>query len=507
MLEKYLALTALVLIVFASGCLNQLTPQKEEVVCNPPYIRFGAECCLDENANQVCDRDEQVKALAAETSSTVPASTMPVTSTVAKTASLTQTTVPATTSVLATTSISIACYNFSQCPADQQGKLRCDGNAVKRDDTTFYCAYPGTEKAECKGKVKAKTISTCGAGERCVGGQCLGEDGQPVATTLGCAWNKGECDAYCLDKCTDQAMTVKDCVLDLTSCTCSVICQGASATTVPSTTQPATTTTPGTTTVTATTVPSTTITVTSSCEGDLHDDNTCDGACNTDCETCELYPNTPCYWCKKDCGILGSGWTNSLTCDLNHNVLERNDACGCYKCTEVCPKDDGYYLRPGCDGDCASILCRNVSESQPQSQYKDCLMCYPPVCGNGLIEPGEDCEVDADCLGYAYCDADCECQPDCIDFCDDQGVNGYQWINDGVGGSPNIASSAACSNWAQAKLTAISAQCKTSCVASASYSYDGSYACCCVDWNSLACADCPGQNPVCPPTQDCKDTL
>lgn len=167
---------------------------------------------MDENANQVCDRHEQVKAPAAETSSTVPATTLQATTTVVKTTSQTQTTSLATTIVAAKTTISIACSNVSQCQADQQGKLRCHGNTIKRDDTTFYCAYPGNEKAECKGKVKAKTISTCGTGERCVGGQCLGEDGQPVATTLGCAWNKGECDAYCLDKCKDQAMTVKDSV-------------------------------------------------------------------------------------------------------------------------------------------------------------------------------------------------------------------------------------------------------------------------------------------------------
>ena len=30
----------------------------EEVVCNPPYIRYGLECCLDANNNTICDRDE-----------------------------------------------------------------------------------------------------------------------------------------------------------------------------------------------------------------------------------------------------------------------------------------------------------------------------------------------------------------------------------------------------------------------------------------------------------------
>ncbi len=34
------------------------TPQKEEIICNLPYIRHGEECCLDENNNEICDEDE-----------------------------------------------------------------------------------------------------------------------------------------------------------------------------------------------------------------------------------------------------------------------------------------------------------------------------------------------------------------------------------------------------------------------------------------------------------------
>lgn len=31
----------------------------EEVVCNRPYIRVGTSCCLDENDNMICDKDEE----------------------------------------------------------------------------------------------------------------------------------------------------------------------------------------------------------------------------------------------------------------------------------------------------------------------------------------------------------------------------------------------------------------------------------------------------------------
>ncbi|MGV8142841.1 MAG: right-handed parallel beta-helix repeat-containing protein [Candidatus Pacearchaeota archaeon] len=32
----------------------------EEIVCNAPYIRYGKECCLDQNTNNICDSDESL---------------------------------------------------------------------------------------------------------------------------------------------------------------------------------------------------------------------------------------------------------------------------------------------------------------------------------------------------------------------------------------------------------------------------------------------------------------
>ncbi|MDD5193493.1 MAG: hypothetical protein PHF67_02805 [Candidatus Nanoarchaeia archaeon] len=33
----------------------------QEITCNYPYIKVGDECCLDKDANWICDRDEQSK--------------------------------------------------------------------------------------------------------------------------------------------------------------------------------------------------------------------------------------------------------------------------------------------------------------------------------------------------------------------------------------------------------------------------------------------------------------
>jgi len=41
----------LILIIFINGC-------SQKIVCNKPYILVGTECCLDNNDNTVCDKDE-----------------------------------------------------------------------------------------------------------------------------------------------------------------------------------------------------------------------------------------------------------------------------------------------------------------------------------------------------------------------------------------------------------------------------------------------------------------
>jgi len=59
----------LLLIMFISGCegidISQLSDEDLErisekaIVCNAPYIRYAADCCLDQNDNKICDRDER----------------------------------------------------------------------------------------------------------------------------------------------------------------------------------------------------------------------------------------------------------------------------------------------------------------------------------------------------------------------------------------------------------------------------------------------------------------
>lgn len=43
-------------ILLVSGCITGETPGKS--TCNPPYIAYGTDCCLDQNSNDICDNDE-----------------------------------------------------------------------------------------------------------------------------------------------------------------------------------------------------------------------------------------------------------------------------------------------------------------------------------------------------------------------------------------------------------------------------------------------------------------
>lgn len=70
-MKKLIIIILLFMAIFIAGCsqadlgkINLSSVSKEDInkviVCNPPYIRYAAECCLDKNNNSICDRDEVV---------------------------------------------------------------------------------------------------------------------------------------------------------------------------------------------------------------------------------------------------------------------------------------------------------------------------------------------------------------------------------------------------------------------------------------------------------------
>lgn len=53
---KWLIITLILASLLVSGIVG--CEQEQESICNAPYIQVGTECCLDENDNGICDRDE-----------------------------------------------------------------------------------------------------------------------------------------------------------------------------------------------------------------------------------------------------------------------------------------------------------------------------------------------------------------------------------------------------------------------------------------------------------------
>jgi len=54
--KKILLLGIAIATIFISGCVQQ--SKQETIICNSPYMKVGTECCLDQNSNNICDKDE-----------------------------------------------------------------------------------------------------------------------------------------------------------------------------------------------------------------------------------------------------------------------------------------------------------------------------------------------------------------------------------------------------------------------------------------------------------------
>src|SRR3989338_914500 len=52
----------MIVLIFLSGCsFTDKTGSAVKSVCNSPYFEYKTnECCLDTNANSICDKDESV---------------------------------------------------------------------------------------------------------------------------------------------------------------------------------------------------------------------------------------------------------------------------------------------------------------------------------------------------------------------------------------------------------------------------------------------------------------
>lgn len=524
---------AIVLItILFSGCIAQQPAEKQQTTieqtttqpfCPQPYFEYKAgECCLDKNDNRICDKDEVTTIQPSQTTTTlIQTTTNPTTTQLSQTTTtITQTTTQPgqTTTTIIQQKCPTGYYdndpNCSQsCPL---GYLcRQSGVTVKYDGQTIYC-YQCTSACPLNDPDYTYYYKNSICENKCntIGGwMCFESNVYDNCYYCGkpCPDNYYYKDNKCADKC--QAGTECTKSTQLVDCYwCKNPCP----------------------------------------EGYYYKDSTCGGSCEI-YEHCDK-TTEECYLCVPKCspGYYYKNSTCGNECDLEEACIPLTGQPDCYYCkatttttshvtttatpttTEVTTTALDTSSSSSSSSRSSSIASSTTSRnsstssrgssssSSSSSSSKRTTTTTVPVCGNGVLEPGEQCEHDSDCPGYGYCDIDCKCYPDCGAYCDDQGVDGYDWINDGNPGSPVTTSQAQCTAWANQKLQQISqpaqnpgdpGYCKTSCVASAFYDYNGEY-CCCVDWNQLDCNNCPcGTAPLppcpvqCPSRQECLDTL
>ncbi len=183
-------------IILASGCVQEEKEDSDGIVCNSPYIRVGMECCLDRNADGVCDADQTTSTrptTAPTTSTTLPTTTTaPTTSstlattttspTTSTTSPMTVTTSSTTTTVTTTSTLPAPCFD-----PDGEGPYTKQTVSKGYKAATDRCLNTATLfEYVCAGNIISSKTIQCGKG--CKDGACIGcvdTDGGQVTDTKG----------------------------------------------------------------------------------------------------------------------------------------------------------------------------------------------------------------------------------------------------------------------------------------------------------------------------------
>jgi hypothetical protein len=148
------------LILILSGCISQ------SPTCNKPYILVGNNCCLDENADSICDKDKLVATTLEEITTTTIEEIVP-----------TSTSIPTTTTIEVTTTSTnpdyIQCMKNSDCGVPRNGSIHCVGKEIQGTIVTPSCKNPGELNAKCIDEVVTRNWGTCE--HYCSKGECYPE--------------------------------------------------------------------------------------------------------------------------------------------------------------------------------------------------------------------------------------------------------------------------------------------------------------------------------------------
>ncbi|MFH0737556.1 MAG: hypothetical protein V1827_02580 [Candidatus Micrarchaeota archaeon] len=225
-------------------------------------------------------------------------------------------------------------------------------------------------------------------------------------------------------------------------------------------------------------------------EGDEECDGSDDLACGDDeyCSGCVCVEDTGCGDGERE-GNEECDGTGDLACG-------EDEVCGpgC-TCVDEAAECGNQQVEAGEE-------CEDDSDCGSGETCDQCL-CWeePEYCGDGKVNGNEGCDPDASptgCSENQACGSNCECvsPPDlnCESVC--ALTSGAQVIASG------LSSQSECQAAASQFFT--SQTCYTTCKYSWFYRVDniaGFDSCCCGMKKQFPCSDCPGQNPVCPPSE------
>ena len=186
-----------------------------------------------------------------------------------------------------------------------------------------------------------------------------------------------------------------------------------------------------------------------------------EGECDAECDShddCDDGDDATTDICKNDCtcvhnyepfcgnGILDSGEECELPSTSDNNYCcQSTETCYGYKfgtrdskgfCNSgcVCAPDSFTYscVEDKCNAECDSNDdCDDDDPGTVDVCKNDCTCKHvdDPYCGNGIIDVGEECEYDDDCLEDYYCN-NCECE--LSDYCGDNEVDPGEECDDGA---------------------------------------------------------------------------
>jgi hypothetical protein len=134
----------------------------------------GADCCLDTDANAICDSDEQAET---STSTTITEETVTTEDVPTTEPAVTVSPVPTTSILQAVTSTSlqkVSCSQNIDCGQRRQERVCYQGD-VYLNRISPICSKPGTQESRCISKVvrDPNPAERCsGSLSHCINGEC-----------------------------------------------------------------------------------------------------------------------------------------------------------------------------------------------------------------------------------------------------------------------------------------------------------------------------------------------